>query len=52
MGHSKGNPEREAHSNTGLPIEERKISNNNLNLHVKELGNNNKQSPEQAEGRK
>ena len=26
MGHSKGSPEREVHSNTGLPKEDRKIS--------------------------
>ena len=27
MGHSKGSPEREVHSNTGLPKKDRKISN-------------------------
>ena len=26
MGHSKGSPEREVHSNTGLPEKDRKIS--------------------------
>ena len=27
MGHSKGSPKREVHSDTGLPEEDRKISN-------------------------
>ena len=36
-GHSKGSPEKEAHSNTGIPKEDRKISINNLTLHLKEL---------------
>ena len=27
MGHSKGSPEREVHSNTGLPKKDRNISN-------------------------
>ena len=31
MGHSKGNPEREGHSNTGLPIKDRNTSNKQLN---------------------
>ena len=31
MGHSKGSPEREVHSSTGLPKEERKISNKQPN---------------------
>ena len=31
MGHSKGNPEREVHSNTGLPKKDRKISNKQPN---------------------
>ena len=31
MGHSKGSPEREVHSNTGLPIEDRNISNKQPN---------------------
>ena len=35
MGHSKGSPEREVHSNTGLPKLGRKIS--NLILYLKEL---------------
>ena len=31
MGHSKGSPEREVHSNTGLPIKDRNISNKQPN---------------------
>ena len=31
MGHSKGSPEREVHSNTGLPKKNRNISNKQLN---------------------
>ena len=37
MGHSKGSPEREVHSNTGLPIEDRNISNKQLTLRLQEL---------------
>ena len=36
MGHSETNPKRKIHSNTGIPQETRKIS-NNLTLHLKEL---------------
>ena len=32
MGHSKGTPEGEVHSDTGLPKEDRKILNKQLNL--------------------
>ena len=32
MGHSKGSPEMEVHSNTGLPKKNRKISNKQANL--------------------
>ena len=31
MGHSKGSPEREVHSNTGLPSKDRNISNKQPN---------------------
>ena len=31
MGHSKGSPEREVHSNTGLPKKHRKFSNKQPN---------------------
>ena len=51
MGHSKGSPEREVHSDTGLPKKDRNIS-NNLPYNYKNWNNNNKQSPEQVEGRK
>ena len=36
MGHSKGSPEREVNSNTGLPKRDRKIS-NIITLHLQEL---------------
>ena len=36
MGHSKSSPKREVYSDTTLPKETRKIS-NNLTLHLKEL---------------
>ena len=36
MGHSKGSPEGEVHSNTSLPKKDRNIS-NNLTLHRQEL---------------
>ena len=36
MGHSESSPEREVHSVTSLPKEDRKIS-NNLTLYFKEL---------------
>ena len=32
MGHSEGSPEREVHSNTGLPKKDRNISNKQPNL--------------------
>ena len=31
MGHNKGSPEREVHSNTGLPSKDRNISNKERN---------------------
>ena len=37
MGHSEGRPEREVHSDTGLPKKDRSISNNNLTLNLQEL---------------
>ena len=37
MRHSKGSPEREVHSKTGLPKKDRKISNITLTLHLQEL---------------
>ena len=37
MGHYKSSTKRKVHSNTGLPSETRKKSNNNLTLHLKQL---------------
>ena len=37
MGYSEGSPEREVHSNTGLPKEIEKSQVNNLTLYLKEL---------------
>ena len=34
MGHSKGSPEREVHSNTGLPKKDINISNKQLTLYL------------------
>ena len=45
MGHSKGSPEREVHSNTGLPIEDRNISNKQLTLRLQELEEQQKKHP-------
>ena len=46
MGQSKGSPEREVHSDTGLPKKIEIFQINILTLHLQELGNNNIQSPE------
>ena len=45
MGHSKASPEREVHSKTGSPQKDRNIS-VNLTLHLQELEEQEKQSPE------
>ena len=37
MGHSKGSPESEVHSDTGLPKKTETFKINNLNLHLQEL---------------
>ena len=37
MGPSKGSPEWEVHSNTGLPKEDRKSQINDLTLYLQEL---------------
>ena len=50
MGHRKGSPEREVHSNTGILRKTEKSQTNNLTLHLQELGIQ-KQSPEQVEVR-
>ena len=54
MGHSKGSPEREVHRDTGLPIENRNISNEQPNpTSTRTRGtHNNKDNPEQVQGRK
>ena len=52
MGHSKSSPEMEVHSNTGLTKKDRTFQINNLTLCLQELEDNNKDSPEQVEGRK
>ena len=36
MGHSEGSPEREVHSNTGLPKKREKFQINNLIQHLQE----------------
>ena len=49
MGHSKCSPEREVHSNTCLPKKIETFQINNLTLHLQELEENNKESPELVE---
>ena len=44
MGRSKSSSKREVYSNTSLPQETRKIS-NNLTLHLKELGKEEQTKP-------
>ena len=44
MGHSKGSPEREVHSDTGLPQKDRNISNKQPNPMPKELEEQHRQS--------
>ena len=38
MGHSKGTPEREVHSNTGLPLTKLKVDNLGLVSKISDLG--------------
>ena len=45
MRHSKGSPEREVHSDTGLPKKDRNISNKHLTLHLQELEEQQKRQP-------
>ena len=54
MGHSKGSLQREVHSDTGLPPKKKleMFQMNNLTLHLQELEENNKESPELVEQRK
>ena len=44
-GNSKGSPEREVHSNTGIPKKNRNISKNNLTLHLQELKEQQQRQP-------
>ena len=44
MGHKEGSPEREVHSNTGLPSKDRNIS-NNLTLYLQELEEQQQREP-------
>ena len=52
MGHNKGSPEREVHSDTGLPKKIETFQINNLPYTYKNSSNNNKDSPEQVQGKK
>ena len=45
MGHSKGSPERELHSDTGLPKKNRNISNKQPNLHLQQLKEEQQRQP-------
>ena len=44
MGHSKGSPDREVHTDTGLPYEDRNSS-NNLTLRLQELEEKQQRQP-------
>ena len=45
MGHSKGSPEREVHSNTNLPKKREMFQVNNLTLHLQELEGQQQRQP-------
>ena len=45
MGHSKGTPEREVHSNTSLPKKDRNISNKQPNLILTRTGGTTTKKP-------
>ena len=45
MGNSKGSPEREVHSNAGLPKKDGNISNKQPNLHLQELEEHQQRQP-------
>ena len=45
MGHSKGSPEREVHSDTGLPKKNRNISNKQPTLRLQELEEQQQRQP-------
>ena len=52
MGHSTGSPEREVHSDTGLPKKDRNISNKQPNPTPTRTRGTTKDNPEQVQGRK
>ena len=52
MGHSKGSPEREVHSNTGLLKNIETFQTNNLTLRLQELEEQQQRQPRAREGRK
>ena len=52
MGYSKGSPEREIHSDTGLPKKDRNISNKQPNPASTRTAGTTIKSPEHVEGRK
>ena len=52
MGHNKDSPEREVHSDTGLPKKTETFQINNLTLHLQELEEQQEREPEKVEGRK
>ena len=52
MGHSKGSPEREVYSDTGLPKKNRNSSNKQPIATPTRTGGTTTKSPEQVEGRK
>ena len=45
MGRGKGSPQREVHSDTGLPKKNRNISNKQLSLHLQELKEQQQRQP-------
>ena len=45
MGHSKGSPEREVHSNTGLPSKDRNISNKHPNPNLQKVEEQQQRQP-------
>ena len=51
MGHSKGHPEREVHSDTGLPKKIETSQINNLTLQLEELEEQQERQSEQVQGR-
>ena len=48
MGHSKGSPEREVHSDTGLPKKIETFQTNDLTLHLQELAEQQQRQPRES----